>query len=248
MNILKLDYQGLPVHANREAWFNATQIAAMFGRRPIDWLRLPETERYIRALCKREAEKQGKSEVRKSHFVKTKKGGDLSQPEIQGTWLHPKLAVAFARWCDIDFALWCDEQIEALITDGQVWHAERAKSSIAHQVMTEILRSKRQAEGKATLPHHYNNGDLSATDKGTAEAGAFKSTATLAKAKRELLKSGLIAVSRQGGKNQCTLYALTFLAIDDCGGKLDMGETRRAPDDWKRRHYELNPIPSLKQH
>ena len=52
MNILKLDYQGLPVHANREAWFNATQIAAMFGRRPIDWLRLPETERYIRALCK----------------------------------------------------------------------------------------------------------------------------------------------------------------------------------------------------
>lgn len=157
MNILKLDYQGLPIHANREAWFNATQIAAMFGRRPIDWLRLPETERYIRALCKREAEKQGKSEVRKSHFVKTKKGGDLSQPEIQGTWLHPKLAVAFARWCDIDFALWCDEQIEALITDGQAWRAERAKSSIAHQVMTEILRSKRQAEGKATLPHHYGN-------------------------------------------------------------------------------------------
>ena len=76
---------------------------------------------------------------------------------IQGTWLHPKLAVAFARWCDIDFALWCDEQIEALITDGRAWHAERAKSSIAHQVMTEILRSKRQAEGKATLPHHYGN-------------------------------------------------------------------------------------------
>lgn len=60
MSILKLDYQGLPVHADREAWFNATQIAAMFGRRPIDWLRLPETERYIQALCKREAEKQGK--------------------------------------------------------------------------------------------------------------------------------------------------------------------------------------------
>lgn len=51
----------------------------------------------------------------------------------------------------------CDEQIEALITDEQVWHTERAKSSIAHQVMTEILRSKQQAEGKATLPHHYSN-------------------------------------------------------------------------------------------
>ena len=68
------------------------------------------------------------------------------------------------------------------------------------------------------------------------------------KAKRELLESGLITVSRQGGKNQCTLYALTFLAIDDCGGKLDMGETCRAPDDWKRRHYELSPATQLKQH
>ena len=76
--LITLDYQGLAVQANRAAWFNATIIAALFGKRPIDWLRSPETERYIQALCKREAEKQGKSEVRKSHFVKTKKGGDLS--------------------------------------------------------------------------------------------------------------------------------------------------------------------------
>ncbi|WP_193564190.1 hypothetical protein [Eikenella corrodens] len=33
MNILKLDYQGLPVHANREAWFNATGIAEQHGKR-----------------------------------------------------------------------------------------------------------------------------------------------------------------------------------------------------------------------
>ena len=40
MSILKLDYQGLPVHADREAWFNATEIAAMFGKQPYEWLRL----------------------------------------------------------------------------------------------------------------------------------------------------------------------------------------------------------------
>jgi len=68
------------------------------------------------------------------------------------------------------------------------------------------------------------------------------------RALKELEDAEFLIVSRQGGKNQCTLYALTFLAIDDCGGKLDIGETSRAPDDWKRRHYELNPIPSLKQH
>ena len=193
MSILKLDYQGLSVHADREAWFNATEIAAMFGRRPIDWLRLPETERYIQALCKREAEKQGKSEVRKSHFVKTKKGGDLSQPGAQGTWLHPKLAVAFARWCDIDFALWCDEQIEALISSGREWGRARAQSSIGYQVMSEILQSKRQAEGKATLPHHYGNEALLCN---AALTGQFKPLE-----RDRLDKAGLSLLTRLEARN-----------------------------------------------
>lgn len=32
-----------------------------------------------------------------------------------GTWLHPKLGIAFARWLDPFFALWCDEQIESIL-------------------------------------------------------------------------------------------------------------------------------------
>ena len=104
MNIIKLDYTDRAISATREAWFNATEIAAMFGKQPYEWLRLPETERYIQALCKREAEKQadsntGKSRITKSRFIKAKRGN------AGGTWLHPKLAIAFARWCDVDFAV-----------------------------------------------------------------------------------------------------------------------------------------------
>lgn len=157
MNIIKLDYTDRAISATREAWFNATEIAALFGKRPIDWLRLPETERYIEALMKREAEKQRKSEVKKSHFVKTKKGGDLSQREAQGTWLHPKLAIAFARWCDIDFAVWCDEQITAMLTEQPKWKLERKEASIGHKVMSEILQMSRKAEGKETKSYHYTN-------------------------------------------------------------------------------------------
>jgi hypothetical protein len=29
-----------------------------------------------------------------------------------GTWAHPKLAVFFARWLDVRFAVWCDMQID----------------------------------------------------------------------------------------------------------------------------------------
>lgn len=28
-----------------------------------------------------------------------------------GTWCHPKLAVFFARWLDVRFAVWCDLMI-----------------------------------------------------------------------------------------------------------------------------------------
>lgn len=90
MNIIKLDYTDRAISATREAWFNATEIAALFGKRPIEWLRLPETERYIEALMKREAEKQGKSEVGKSHFVKTKKRRRFITAGSAGNMATPK--------------------------------------------------------------------------------------------------------------------------------------------------------------
>ncbi len=152
MKPVTLDYQGVAVHATRDAWFNATEIAALFGRRPVDWLRLPETERYMAALCKAEAQKQEIQEVRKSHFIKTSKGKGKN-----GTWLHPKLAVAFARWCDMDFAIWCDEQIDEIIRGGKAWETARAESKIGFQVMAEILKATRQAEGKETRQHSYIN-------------------------------------------------------------------------------------------
>lgn len=33
-----------------------------------------------------------------------KKGGRVGE---MGTWAHPKLAVFFARWLDVKFAVWC---------------------------------------------------------------------------------------------------------------------------------------------
>ena len=103
-NVLILaDYQGLRVSFTQDGWFNATVAAAKFGKRPAEWLRLPETKRYVRALIK-------STKVEKSHFARTQRGGTDA-----GTWLHPKLAVRFAQWLDAEFAVWCDEQIDNLI-------------------------------------------------------------------------------------------------------------------------------------
>lgn len=69
-------YESFPVtfQPGETTMVNATEMAKPFGKRPTDWLRLPNTQDFIRKLA----------EVRKSHFgsneyVITSKGGnDLS--------------------------------------------------------------------------------------------------------------------------------------------------------------------------
>lgn len=105
-NIVKYDFEGKLYSFNLNGWFNATEAAKRFGKTPNDWLRLPDSEKYIAGLGRR----YGKISYVKTSRARLDRGG--------GTWLHPKLAVRFAQWLDIDFAIWCDEQIDAIIRNG----------------------------------------------------------------------------------------------------------------------------------
>ena len=40
MNAITLKWEGIDLHANRDAWFNATEIAEAHGKEVYDWLRL----------------------------------------------------------------------------------------------------------------------------------------------------------------------------------------------------------------
>lgn len=102
-NVIPFHYQGQPVRFNTDGWLHATKIAEKFGKLPNEWLRLPDTVAYLEAMertC-------GKIPYVKTSRARADRGG--------GTWLHPKLAVAFARWLSPDFAVWCDMRIDALL-------------------------------------------------------------------------------------------------------------------------------------
>ena len=71
-----------------------------------------------------------------------------------------------------------------------------------------------------------NNGDLTAAWTVMSEQHGFRSRDTLNMARKELLASNLIYLTRQGGKGRCSLYALTWIPIDDCGSKLDCKPTK----------------------
>jgi hypothetical protein len=76
------------------------------------------------------------------------------------TWMHPKLAVAFARWLDVRFAIWCDTQIETIIhgePETQDWHRMRHEAASSYKVMSDVLMETRTDAGKETKPYHYAN-------------------------------------------------------------------------------------------
>lgn len=78
-----------------------------------------------------------------------------------------------------------------------------------------------------------NNGDLCAALSIMRERG-WRSKDQLQKAKNELLQTKWIIQTKQGGLGiGPSLYAVTFKAIDECEGKLEVPPTTTAPGDWK---------------
>ena len=77
-----------------------------------------------------------------------------------------------------------------------------------------------------------NNGDLCATFNQMKKRG-WRSSDQLNKAKKELVEKGFLVVSRQGGLNKPTLYAITWFPVHECGGKLDIKPTTTASRNWR---------------
>jgi len=81
----------------------------------------------------------------------------------------------------------------------------------------------------------HNNGDQTCAYAVHKRRGWQRST--LQKAAQELEDSGFLIRTRQGGRNRCNLYGLTWQALDECPGKgLDHGyATKGSPLAlWKK--------------
>lgn len=152
VRIVPFDFQGQAVAFNSDGWINATEAAARFGKRPVDWLRLDETAAYIEAM----AGALGlESKVSQNHFglVRSSRGG-----KSPGTWLHPKLAVRFAQWLDVRFAVWCDMHIDDLLRGtGHSWGNARREASLGYRGLCDALALNCEARGKTPQRHHFIN-------------------------------------------------------------------------------------------
>ncbi|MEZ4884975.1 MAG: KilA-N domain-containing protein [Chitinophagales bacterium] len=87
---------------------NATEMAKPFGKRPSKFLEIAEVKEYIKNL-------EQKSDVRQAVITIR---GKFKDGRPQGTWMHKILALRFAQWLDVCFAIWVDERIEELLKHG----------------------------------------------------------------------------------------------------------------------------------
>ncbi|HDR9132423.1 KilA-N domain-containing protein [Burkholderia vietnamiensis] len=115
---LSVEFDGEPVQFTADGWINATQVAKRFGKHLDDWLRSPDTNSYMDALARAVNSRNSRD------LIRTKRG------RTGYTLLHPKLAVLLARWCDVDFAVWCDLQIDHILRGGvSLWRRATAERS-----------------------------------------------------------------------------------------------------------------------
>lgn len=102
-----------------------------------------------------------------------------------------------------------------------------------------------------------NNGDLCCAYALLRPRG-WRSRDTIERARHELEEAGWLIRTRQGGRNQPNLYAVTWRGVDDCGGKLDvpagppLGTWKNSTDMTGRRatvaREAVNPCTANGQH
>lgn len=108
MNVVKYEYQGNPISFSNEngVMVNATNMAKPFGKRTSDWLSTKYAKEFIEEYAK----------TRKTvlaDLVQVTQGG-----AYPGTWMHEDVALEFARWLSPGFAIWTNDRIKELLTQG----------------------------------------------------------------------------------------------------------------------------------
>lgn len=124
-----------------EMHFNATVIAKHFGKKPSDWLKTDPAKEYIGILSRRE-------NIPYENLVRTVQGG-----KHQGTWLHNKLSLPFARWCSIEFEYNLDKWIDRRLNEEHERRQSRLEARTGFLPLTNAI----QAAHRELKPYHFSN-------------------------------------------------------------------------------------------
>lgn len=108
-NIIKT-WNGRTIRIRSDRYVSLTDMAKASDKSFRHWNENKATHSYLAALS-------GVVGIPTTDLVQVFQGGD---PQKQGTWGHPKVALRFAQWCSDEFAVQVDFWIDELLTTGHV--------------------------------------------------------------------------------------------------------------------------------
>lgn len=89
-----------------DGYVNATAMCKANGKRWYEYIRSTRAKEYVTALDSSKSTAAQPERKFSASVIDTVVGGD--DLSLQGTWIHPKLAVDLARWLSPEFAVWMD--------------------------------------------------------------------------------------------------------------------------------------------
>lgn len=106
------EYKNTPVTfqfgQGEDVMINATEMAKVFGKRPVDYLKTQSASELVNAISK-------VKNVTLDDIVTVIHGGSNN-----GTWMEETVALDFAQWLSVDFKLWCLGRIKEILTKQQL--------------------------------------------------------------------------------------------------------------------------------
>lgn len=138
------------IKTNYGVLVNATDMAKIFNKKPIEYLRLPSVKELVKSMV-------GFLHISENQIVRTLPG---SPENGGGTWVHEDLAIDLAKWLSVDFRMWCNAKIKELLTTGvaampnfsdpvaaaRAWADAEEKRRIAEKAERLALEAKAKVE------------------------------------------------------------------------------------------------------
>lgn len=142
MKIVQFIYENSEIEfeLGKNLMVNATEMAKIFGKQVIAFLRNDETKNFISECLKSE----------NSHFLGIKTEEDLFvSKQKSGTWMHRILALKFAAWLNPAFELWVYITIDNLINQ----HFKDEREALLMKLGAKERKEQKRKELKQLYGH-----------------------------------------------------------------------------------------------
>lgn len=148
-NLVLEDDSIFSIPIREDGYICATKLCKAVNKIYPSWKRTQETKNLIQKVQLKYPNVQ---------LIHTIQGGT---PSLQGTYIHPDLAINLAQWCSPSFSLQVSKWIrELIITDEVKLGHEKTDDEIQQSFQTQIEELKKQLEDKEKLlneAHTYIN-------------------------------------------------------------------------------------------